>query len=242
MEEIDLKELFQIFWNKKVQIVLIVLIFMVIGVIYSVGFVTPMYSSSTTLVLAGTASSTDENQTADTITTADLSINSQLVSTYSELVKSKNILGQVISNLGISIDEEELRENVEVTSVEDTELIEITVSNENAEYAARIANEIANVFEERIAKEIYNINNVHIVDEATVSEAPSNVNHLKDVVIFAFIGAVIAVMYVLIANMLDTTVKTQEDIEKSIKIPVLASIPMYDMDMEKLKKRKGGRR
>ena len=61
MEEIDLKELFQIFWNKKVQIVLIVLIFMVIGVIYSVGFVTPMYSSSTTLVLAGTASSTDEN-------------------------------------------------------------------------------------------------------------------------------------------------------------------------------------
>lgn len=242
MEEIDLKELFQIFWNKKVQIVLIVLIFMVIGVIYSVGFVTPMYSSSTTLVLAGTASSTDENQTADTITTADLSINSQLVSTYSELVKSKNILGQVISNLGISIDEEELRENVEVTSVEDTELIEITVSNENAEYAARIANEIANVFEERIAKEIYNINNVHIVDEATVSEAPSNVNHLKDVVIFAFIGAVIAVMYVLIANMLDTTVKTQEDIEKGIKIPVLASIPMYDMDMEKLKKRKGGRR
>ncbi len=242
MEEIDLKELFQIFWNKKVQIVLIVLIFMVIGVIYSVGFVTPMYSSSTTLVLAGTASSTDENQTADTITTADLSINSQLVSTYSELVKRKNILGQVISNLGISIDEEELRENVEVTSVEDTELIEITVSNENAEYAARIANEIANVFEERIAKEIYNINNVHIVDEATVSEAPSNVNHLKDVVIFAFIGAVIAVMYVLIANMLDTTVKTQEDIEKGIKIPVLASIPMYDMDMEKLKKRKGGRR
>ena len=49
-------------------------------------------------------------------------------------------------------------------------------------------------------------------------------------------------MYVLIANMLDTTVKTQEDIEKSIKIPVLASIPMYDMEMEKLKKKKGGRR
>ena len=240
MEEIDLKELFEMFWNKKVQIILIILIFMVIGIIYSVGFVTPMYSSSTTLVLAGTASSTGE-QSTNTITTADLSINSQLVSTYSELVKSKNILGQVIANLGINIDEEELRKNVEVTSVEDTELIEITVSNENAEYAARIANEIANVFEQRIAKEIYNVNNVHIVDEATVPEAPSNVNHLKDVVIFAFIGVVVAVMYVLIANMLDTTVKTQEDIEKSIKIPVLASIPMYDMGMEKLKK-KGGRR
>ena len=242
MEEIDLKELFEIFWHKKVQIILIVLIFMVIGVIYSVGFVTPMYSSSTTLVLAGTASSTEE-QSQNTITTADLSINSQLVSTYSELVKSNNILGQVISNLGINIDAEDLRKNVEVTSVEDTELIEITVSNENPEYAARIANEIASVFEEKIAKEIYNINNVHIVDEATVSANPSNVNHLKDIVIFAFIGVVVASMYILIANMLDTTVKTQEDIEKEIKIPVLASIPMYDMEMEKLKKKgRGGRR
>lgn len=241
MEEIDLKELFEIFWHKKAQIILIILIFMVIGIIYTVGFVTPMYSSSTTLVLAGTASSTEE-QSQNTITTADLSINSQLVSTYSELVKSNNILGQVISNLGINIDAEELRQNVEVTSVEDTELIEITVSDQNPEYAARIANEIASVFEERIAKEIYNINNVHIVDEAVAETEPSNVNHAKDIVIFAFIGVVVAVMYVLIANMLDTTVKTQEDIEKSIKIPVLASIPLYDMDMEKLKKRKGGRR
>lgn len=244
MEEIDLKELFEIFWHKKAQIILIILIFMVLGVIYSVGFVTPMYSSSTTLVLAGTASSTEE-QSTNTITTADLTINSKLVATYSELVKSKNILGQVISNLGINVNEEQLRQNVQVTSVEDTELIEITVSNENPEYAAKIANEIAKVFEEKIAKEIYNINNVHIVDEATASTEPSNVNHVKDIVIFAFIGAVVAVMYVLIANMLDTTVKTQEDIEKGIKIPVLASIPMYDMEMEKLKKKgkgRGGRR
>ena len=241
MEEIDLKELFEIFWHKKAQIILIILIFMVIGVIYTVGFVTPMYSSSTTLVLGGTARSTEE-QSTNTITTTDLTINSKLVATYSELVKSNNILGQVISNLGINIDAGQLRQNVQVTSVEDTELIEITVSNENPEYAARIANEIASVFEEKIAKEIYNINNVHIVDEATVSTNPANVNHVKDIILFAFIGAVVAVMYVLIASMLDTTVKTQEDIEKSIKIPVLASIPLYDMDMEKLKKRKGGRR
>ena len=241
MEELDLKELFEIFWNKKVQIILIVLIFMVIGIIYTVGFTTPMYSSSTTLVLAGTESSSNENQTAETITTTDLTINSKLVATYSELVKSKNILGQVISNLGINVNEEELRNNVKVTSVEDTELIEITVLNRNAEYAAKIANEIANVFKEKIAGEIYKINNVYIVDEAKVETEPANINHMKDIIIFAFIGIVIAAMYVVIANMLDTTIKTQEDIEKAIKVPVLASIPMYNVDMEKLKK-KGGRR
>ena len=241
MEELDLKELFQIFWNKKIQILLIILIFIVIGIIYTVGFVTPMYSSSTTLVLAGSDKSSSTNTTAtDSITTSDITINSKLVATYSELVKSKNVLRQVISNLGINVDEANLRQNVSVSSVKDTELIEITVSNENAGYSAKIANEIAKVFTNKVG-EIYNINNVHVVDEAEVSSSPSNVNHVKDIVIFAFIGAVIAIMYVLIANMLDTTVKTQQDIEKLTKCPVLASIPIYDMGMEKLKKR-GGKR
>lgn len=244
MEELDLKELFEIFWNKKVQILLIILIFIVIGIIYTVGFTTPMYSSSTSLVLVGTSNSTDTTGTSgqtSEITTTDITINSKLVATYSELVKTKNILGQVISNLGIDVDEDELKKNIEVTAKEDTELIKITVENENPVYAAKIANETAKVFKEKIAGEIYKINNVYIVDEAEVESTPSNINHTKDVAIFGIVGLIIAVMYVLIANMLDTTVKTQEDIEKNIKIPVIASIPVYDVDSEKTE-RKGGRR
>ncbi len=199
-----------------------------------------MYTSSTTLVLAASDKTTETNKQAGTITTTDVTLNSKLVATYSELVKSKNVLRQVISNLGIKVNEEDLRNNITVSSVKETELIEITVSNENASYAAKIANEIAKVFTAKVG-EIYNINNVHVVDEAEVSTNPSNINHTKDIVIFAFIGIVISVMYVLIANMLDTTVKTQEDIEKAIKIPVLANIPIYNMEMENLRK-KGGRR
>ena len=243
MEELDLKELFEIFWNKKVQIILIILIFVVIGIIYTVGFTTLMYSSSTSLVLVGTSNSDTTGTTGQTseITTTDITINSKLVATYSALVQTKNILGQVIANLGIDVDEEELRKNVEVTSKEDTELIEITVQNENPIYAAQIANETAKVFKEKIAGEIYKINNVYIVDEAEVESQPSNINHTKDVAIFGIVGLIIAVMYVLIANMLDTTVKTQEDIEKNIKIPVIASIPVYEVDSDKTE-RKGGKR
>ena len=241
MEELDLKELFEIFWSKKVQIILIVLIFAVIGVIYTMGFVTPVYTSSTTLVLA---TSNGENQsstnTTNSITTTDITLNSKLVSTYSVLVRSKDVLGQVISNLGIDISWENLKNNVTVSSVEDTEVLEIAVTNENPQYAADIANEIAKVFSDKVA-EIYNINNVHIVDEAETPTGPSNVNHTKDVIIFAFIGVVVAVIYVLIANMLDTTIKTADDIERLYKLPVLASIPIYGADMQK-KKKKGGRK
>lgn len=235
MEELDLKELFSIFWNKKAQIILLTLIFMVIGIIYTVGFTTPMYSSSTTLVLA--SSGNTETNTNTTITSTDITINSKLVATYSELVKSKNVLRQVISNLGIHVNEDTLRNNVAVNSVKNTELIEITVKSENPTYAAQIANEIAKVFTEKV-KEIYNINNVQVVDEAEVSTVPSNINHTKDVVIFAFIGLVVAIAYVLIANMLDTTIKTAEDIEKGFGIPVLVSIPM----IENFENERGGRR
>lgn len=230
MEELDLKELFQIFWNKKIQIVLIVAIFMVIGVIYSIGFVTPMYESYTTLLLVkGESEGTPQTTTSDSITTTDLTLNSKLVSTYRELIRSKDVLRQVISNLNINVNEDDIRNNITVTSVEETELIEITVQNEDPTYAAKIANEIAKVFTEKVA-ELYKINNVHIIDEAEIENTPSNINHVKDIVIFAAIGLVIAVMYVLIANMLDTTIKTAEDVEKLFKVPVLANIPLYNFE------------
>ena len=219
MEEIDLKELFLMFWKRKAEIILIIAIFIVIGFIYTSVFTKPMYTSSTTLVLAGTNDEASENQTS--ITTTDLTLNSKLVSTYSQLVKSNKVVRQVISNLGIDIPEEELRNNISVSSVD-------------------IANETAKVFTSEVA-EIYNINNVHVVDVAEESETPSNINHKKDVIMFAAIGLVIAFAYVIVANMLDTTVKTEEDVERLVDLPVLASIPMYDPSEIKKSKR-GGRR
>lgn len=236
MEELDLKELLNIFWNKKVQITLITLIFLVIGIIYTIGFTTPMYSASTTLVLATTSENAEKN-TNTTITATEITVNSKLVSTYSELVKSKNVLRQVIANLGIQVNENSLRDNVAVSSVKNTELIEITVKNENASYSAQVANEIAKVFTEKV-KEIYNINNVQVVDEAETPIEPSNINHAKDILLFACIGLVIAIAYVLIGNMLDTTIKTTEQIEKGFGVPVLVSIPL----MENFENERGGRR
>ena len=224
MEELDLKELFEMFWNKKIKIILIVAIFAVIGVIYSIGFVVPEYTAFTKLVLAGQSSDATGN-TTEAITTTDLTINSKLVGTYSELVTSNDVVRQVITNTGIGISENALKNSIEVSSVEDTDVIRISVTNENPTYATKLANETAKAFMEKVA-EIYNINNVHVVDEAEEPQSPSNVNHLKDVVIFTFIGVVIAVGYVLIANMLDNTIKTREEVERLYKVPVIAEIPL----------------
>ena len=73
-----------------------------------------------------------------------------------------------------------------------------------------------------------------------MSGSPSNINHMKDVIIFTFIGIVVAVAYVLLNNMLDTTIKSPEEVEKNFGIPVLVSIPLIEsFDNEK---GKGGRK
>ena len=238
MEELDLKELFSMFWNKKAEIVFITLILMVVGIIYSYFYITPVYTAKTDLVLV--QSSSTVSQTGDSaITSTDITMNSKLVSTYSELIKRNAVFGQVATNLNISDEEaEKIKNNISVNSAKDTEIIEIKVTNEDPNKAADVANEIAKVFSEKIV-EIYNISNIYLLDRAQAPEKPSNVNHMKDIVIFAFIGLVIAAAYVLVANMLDNTIKTEEDIEKLTGLVVLTAIPDYETEMKSVR---GGKR
>ena len=193
-------------------------------------------------IIAGLEENSNQSNsnTITTSTATDITVNSKLVSTYSELVKSKNIIRQVITNLnlGTTISEDELKNNVTVSSVKDTEIIKITVTTKEPVNSAKIANEIAEVFTAKV-KEIYSIENVQVVDKAEISYTPSNINHKKDIIIFAFIGAVVSVIYVLLSNMLDTTVKTAEEIEKEFKLPVIASIPIYNAEPQR---RNGGKR
>lgn len=98
--------------EQKLQIILIISISILIGIMYTIAFVKPVYTSSTTLLLATSGSASNQ---ANTITTTDLTLNSKLVSTYSALAQSKSVLSKVISNLGIKMSEDELKNNVSVT-------------------------------------------------------------------------------------------------------------------------------
>lgn len=235
MEELDLKELFNIFWQRKLEIVTIILIFVIIGAVYTYAILQPKYTSYTTLLLTQ-VNGNNETGNDTSITQTDLTLNSKLISTYREIIKRDAVLREVIDDLNIkNLTEDSLRKNIKVSAISDTEIIKIEVSNENPNYAQMIANKIAEVFSEKIT-DIYKINNVYVLDKAMVSENPSNINHLKDIVIFAFVGAVIACGYALLANMLDNTVKTEADIEKLTGLTVLATIPDYDTEV------KGGKR
>lgn len=227
-DEIDLKELFNMFWSKKLEIFMIIVLFVALGIFYTMYLVKPDYKSSTTLVL--TKNTTDN----ETITQSEVNLNQKLVATYTTLIKSDNVLRQVIHNLGLNIDEEDLRKSVSVSLVNGTQLIEVCVTNEIPENAKIYASEITNVFIKKV-KDIYKIDNISLIDEAKIESTPYNVNHVKDIVVFTFIGLVVAFVYIFIENLLDTTVKTIDEAEKRLNLNVLASIPNYDYKI----KRKG---
>ena len=234
MEELDLKDLFNMFWVRKLQIILIVAIFVVIGVIYSYAILKPEYRSTTSILLAKSNTTQSEDST---ITSTEITLNQKLVSTYSELLKMDTVLTQVINNLNINKTTDRLKNSIQVSAKDDTEIIEISVTDSDREMAQRIANEVAQVFISQVAKEYYNMDNVYVVNPAQIESEPYNINHIKDLVIFAAVGFVVACIYVLIANMLDTTVKSTDDIEKKLGLTVLTTIPICDF-----KKAKGGKK
>lgn len=235
MEELDLKEIFGVIWDKRKIVIATTLILVVLATIYSFIIQTPKYQSSTTLVLTRAENNTEDTTTS--VTTTDVTLNQKLVSTYSEIVKSKSVLRKVISNLQIAnLTEGELRSSITVTAIEDTEVIKITVRNENSEYAAKIANEIGKVFSEKIV-EMYKINNVYTLDMAEASNAPYNINPTKYILMALFAGIFISCAYIVVLSLFDTTVKSAEEIEKALKIPVISQIAFYDDTI-----RKGGKR
>lgn len=234
MNEIDLKEFISVLWAKKLQIIIIVLIFLVLGIFYTQNLVVPKYCATTTLVLV--ASDEQESSTNTTMTATDIAINSKLVATYSELIKSKTILQEVINQLELlDLNVETLKKQIKVQAIKNTELIKIDVEDIEPVTATNIANELVKTFTQKI-KEIYNINNVQIIQEAETPKQPSNINKTRDVMLFVAIGLVFAIGYAIISNTLDTTIKSGEEIEKEFKESLLISIPFIESFKSKKKK------
>ena len=234
MEELDLKELISMFLEKKLLIILVIIIFAIMGAIYTLKFIVPEYEASISLVLVqlGTEATTDS---ATSISTTDITINSKLVENYKKKKKSRIVADTVKQNLHLDIPTSEIQENIAVNSISDTELIRVTVTNKDPKLAYDIATEFAKVFADKV-EGLYNIRNVHILDEAQIPQEPSNIHLSKNVLIFAFVGAILVFGYILLINMLDTTVKSDIDIEKALNLPVLASIALTDDNYKKKSK------
>lgn len=220
METIDLKDMFSYFKSKISIIILFIAVVGIMGCLYGLFIQKPVYKSSTSIVLIS------ESQTGATLTYNDVSLNQNLVSTYSEIIKSRRVLNQVIDNLSLDYSYSNLSNNVEVSSVTGTQIIKISVSDRNNKTAMKIADEIAKVFAKEIP-ELYNISNVNILDYAEASSNAYNVNFVKQSIIYLLVGLVLGLGITFVMYYFDRSVKNISQIEEKIKLPVLATVREY---------------
>lgn len=223
MEEINLEELFYYFRNKISWIIIAIILAIGIGNTFTILTRTPMYKSSTTIVLV------NENKDSSTYNTTEQQLNKNLVGTYSEIIKSRMILETVISNLKLDYTSADLASNISVEAVDNTEIIKVSVSDANAKEATSIANEIAKVFMEKIQK-IYNLNNVSIIDKAEDAIAPYNVNYVKDNAIYVLIDLALSCGTIFIFFYFDTTIKSSEEIESKLGLNVIGTVPKVEKE------------
>ena len=227
MEEIDLKELFEFIKKKIGLLITITVVICLLGCIYGLFIQKPMYKSYTTIILGG-----NETTASQTITQSDITLNKNLVDTYAEIVKSRRDLEQVIAELDLEETYEELSNKISVSSVNNTEIIKITVADSNPIEAKNVANVTANFFSKEVVK-LYNMNNVNVLDEANEANEPYNINISKQVIIYFFIGIIIALSILFIIFYFDRTIKSVEQVEQKIKLPILGGVEEY---------KKGGKR
>ena len=221
MEEINLKEVYSYFKSKILWILIAIVVIIVIGNVYTIITREPMYRSNTTIVLVG--------ESKDGYSQSDSQLNQNLIGTYSEIIKSRKVLSQVIENLKLKMSVEELSNNITTTSVEDTEIIQITVANANAKDAKKITDEVAKVFSEEI-QDIYNLENVAIIDKAELSKNPYNINYVKDNVIYLIVGFVLSFGIVFIMYYFDTSIKSSEVVEEKLGLTVIGVVPNEDKE------------
>lgn len=216
MEEINLKELFDYFIDKIKYIIIATLVCCLIGGIYTKFLTVPMYKSSTTVILGS-------NQEGTGITQSDISINNNLVSTYAEIITSRRVLEQVQKELNESYTYKELASEISVSSINNTQIIKITVEDNNALNAKIIANLVAKVFTVEVP-ELYNLDNVHILDVAIEEDEPYNINVAKSSIIGGLLGLVLSSGIFFVIYYFDRTAKSVEQVEEVLQMPILGSV------------------
>lgn len=223
--ELDLREVFRTLYRRLWMLLALPLVAGLTAGILSLYVMDPVYSASTTLWVI--------KEGSGQISYNDLMLNRNLTKTYAEVAKSRAVMADAIKRLDMEgkVAVGTVQSKLSVTPVRDTEILSFTIQDENPAMAAKWADAVAEAFKDQI-KTYMNVENVVVVDTATVPSSPIRPRPLMNVAIAVVLGAMVAVGLAFLLEYLDTSIKSPEDITRHIGIPVLGIIPVIDMSVE----------
>lgn len=227
--EIDLGEILSLLWHRAWMIAVCAAAAAVAAFCISSFVVTEQFQSTTKVYILN-----KDNNSA--ITYSDVQLGSQLTKDYAQIIKSRDVLEQVIKNCLPEESYEAFSKRISVEIPTDTRIIAITVTDEDPVRAQYLANEIRKVASLSI-ESIMDIQAVNVVDEANLPMSPSSPNVRTWTLAGFLMGAFACAAVVIVHFMLDDTIKTSDDVEKYLGLSTLGMIPeREDADREKQKR------
>ena len=217
--EIDLVEVFHALVAKIWLIILLAALGFGMMVGYTMLFVKPTYSSSSTIYILSKSTS---------ITSlADFQIGTQLTQDYKVIITSRPVLESVIENLGLTETYESLKGKISVNNPDNTRFLELTVKDTDAYLAKKIVDELTNVSVAKTA-EVMETDPPNIMDYGQVADKPIAPSMKKNGIIGGLLGLVLACAIIILQYMMNDSIKTGEDVERYLNLNVLGMIPLEE--------------
>lgn len=220
MEEVNIKELLNVIKEKIWIIFIAVGLSLITTIIYINTIKKPIYKSSTTYILVS-------DKEDDGITSSDVTLNEKLIATYKEMIKSRTVIDKVITNLKLEGIEtvSSIASNISVEQVSTSSMIKITITNKDPEIAKKIAENIGKEFTKE-AEEKFKKDNLELMDPPLVPSGPANSSNTKEIILINGASVFVALMIIFLIYYFDNGVKSIEQVEEKIDLPVLGSTPL----------------
>jgi capsular polysaccharide biosynthesis protein len=221
MVELSLLEILGLLKKNWFMIVCLTLLAGGLAYGYTKFFIDPTYQSSSTVFIQPKV---NENQ----VSYNELLTNQRLIDTYTQIAKSNLVLTEVAKEFkSLGYDKEEIAKAISVSSISDTEIIRFSVVTDDPALSSRITNKVVEVFISKV-NTIMELNNLTVIDKAIVNDTPVGPRTLFNTAIGALIGLMGAVFIVFVRHLLNNTLKTRTDVERTLGIPVLGEIYFND--------------
>lgn len=214
--------LFELLGLLRKHIVLVIVLTLLGGAgTFGVSMLLPNeYTASTTMYVL----SRNESAEDPSITQSDLSAGQMLTNDVATLIKSARVSKDVAQKVGLdNLNGYKLNVNSSST----TRVITLGVTGKDPEMAARIANAIVDEVS-MVASQVMQIQSVNAIDSASTPTTPSGPRRLLFSAVGAMAGFFLAVAIVVIQDMLDTRVRSGEEAEEIVGVPVVGHFPAVE--------------
>lgn len=217
-DAIKIEDLIKILKERWKMIISITIMLTIFSAIMSFYIISPKYEASTKLFI-GKENSVDANYNAN-----DVNMYQKLLKTYSEVIATNNLVQKAIDKEGLDITSENVLKGLTVTPRTDTQILEINYVSEDKVLAKDVVDSITNEFIESSIELIPN-GDVKIIEKVKVPKDSISPNKKMNVAIAFLLGLIISVGLSFLLDAMNNALKTKEELERVLGLPVIGTIP-----------------